>query len=99
MSYTDSRRIAHADGGCHFPDYWATAQILLTDVDRANHIPMPAEATLLIGAMEHTPVHLALAPMLTSGASATISQTVTSKQTYVHIDSLNLNQYIPNAQS
>ena len=70
MSYTDSRRIAHADGGCHVPDYWAAAQILLPDVDRANRIPMPAEATLLVGAVKHAPAHLALAPMLTPGARA-----------------------------
>jgi hypothetical protein len=99
MSYTVTRRIPHPDGRCHIPDYWAATQILLPDVDRANRIPMPGQATLLVRAVERAPAHLALAPMPTPGARATISQTVTSKQTYVHLDSLNLNQYIPNAQS
>ena len=70
MSYTGPRCIAYADGGCHLPDYWAAAQILLPNVDRANRIPMPTEATLLVGAVKHAPAHLALAPVLTLGARA-----------------------------
>ncbi len=70
MSYTVTRRIPHPDGGCHIPDYWAAAQILLPDVDRANRIPMPGQATLLVRAVEHAPAHLALAPMLTPWARA-----------------------------
>jgi hypothetical protein len=70
MSYTGTRRIPHADGGCHIPDYWAAAQILLPDVDRANRVPMPGQATLLVRAVEHAPTHLALAPMPTPWARA-----------------------------
>jgi len=37
------RVVSDARGGCHSPDYWAAAQILLTDIDGAYPIAMIAE--------------------------------------------------------
>src|SRR6266849_7080938 len=64
-SYAGMRSKPHARGACHRPNYWATAQILLSDVDCSNAIPMPNEATLLVRTVEHPPLHLALAHMPT----------------------------------
>jgi hypothetical protein len=99
MSYIGTRRIPHADGPRHRANYWAAAQILLSNVGGSYAVAMKDEAAQLVRASKHAPSHLALAPVSTLGTSAAISQTETSKQTCAHIDSLNLNQHISNALS
>jgi hypothetical protein len=99
MSYTGARRIPHADGPRHRANYWAAAQILLSNVGGSYAVAMKDEAAQLVRASKHAPSHFALAPVSTLGTSAIISRTETSKRTYVHIDSLNLNRHIPTVQS
>lgn len=71
MSYTSAQFIPHANGGCHIPNYWAAAQILLPDVDSSHAVPMPGEPTALVGAAKHAPHYPALAQMPTHWASPT----------------------------
>jgi hypothetical protein len=71
MSYTSTQFIPHADGGCHVPNYWATAQILLPDVDGSHAVPMPGEPTALVGAVKNASYHLALAHLPAHRASPT----------------------------
>ena len=70
MSYTCTQLIPHANGGCHVPDYWAAAQILLPDVDGSHAVPMPGETTALVGTVKHAPCYLALAEVPAHRASA-----------------------------
>ena len=58
----------HARGRCHNANYWTQVQILSTDVAGSHAIPMPGEATLFIGTVEHAAYGLALAPMPTHRA-------------------------------
>jgi hypothetical protein len=76
MSYTDTQFIPHADGGCHVPNYWAAAQILLPDVDGSHAVPMPGEPTALVGAVKHAPCYLALTDMPTHRATPTGSMLI-----------------------
>ena len=70
MSYTCTQLIPHANGGCHVPNYWAAAQILLPDVDGSHAVPMPGETTALVVTVKHAPCYLALAEVPAHRASA-----------------------------
>ena len=70
MSYTGARRIPHADGPRHRANYWAAAQILLSNVGGSYAVAMKDEAAQLVRASKHAPSHLALAPVSTLGTSA-----------------------------
>jgi hypothetical protein len=62
------RRKPYACGGCHLRDYVGGAEfpkILVSDIAGSHSVPMPGEAACLVGALEHTPVWSALAPMPT----------------------------------
>ncbi len=76
MSYTCTQLIPHAYGGCHVPDYWAAAQILLPDVDGSHAVPMPGETTALVGTVKHAPCYLALAEVPAYRASACASMLI-----------------------
>ncbi len=57
----------HARGWCHPTNYWAAAQILLSDIDGSHAIAVPGEATLLVRTAEHPSLHTALAHMPAHG--------------------------------
>ena len=57
----------HARGRCHNANYWTQVQILSSDVTGSHAIPMPGEATLCIGTVEHSAYGLALALLSTDG--------------------------------